>query len=196
MMRFLSLSIFIYLTSIIVPAQAPQRGIDQMPGKGNKTMPQDSIAKQREEKTKAEQANVDEKTTFPIIRGTMSGTAKKVSLAKILKSPQKYADKNVLVSGVIVRSCKMEGCWLELSPTANAKSIRIKMKDHGFFVPLNAAGLNAKAEGIFKVKTISKEEVDHLIDDGAKFDTRNPDGSVTEVSFIASGLELTRQTKK
>ena len=127
-------------------------------------------------------------------RGAALGDAKKVSLAKIMENPSKYAGKNVRVEGVIVRSCKMEGCWMELAPTQNAKSVRVKFKDHGFFIPLNAAGATAKAEGVFSIKTLSKAEVDHLInDDGAKFENRNADGSVTEVSFEASGVELTRK---
>jgi hypothetical protein len=197
MKTLLSLISFILIFGGSIFAQEPNRGIDQMPGKG-KSMSKEEVKKSdgKDEKAKAEQANVDEKTAFPIKRGELSGTAKKVSLAKILKSPQKYAGKNVLVAGVIVRSCKMEGCWMELAPSTNAKSIRIKMKDHAFFIPLNSAGLNAKAEGVFQVKTISKDEVDHLIEDGAKFDNRNSDGSVTEVSFIAAGVELTRQNKK
>jgi Domain of unknown function (DUF4920) len=152
--------------------------------------------KKVDEKAKAEQANWDEKSQFPMKRGAMSGTASKVSLAKILKTPAKYSGKNVLVEGLIVRSCKMEGCWLELAPNATGKSIRIKMKDHGFYVPLNAAGLKAKAEGVFTVKTLSKDEVDHLMnEDGAKFDKINADGTVTEVSFVASGLELSKGKK-
>jgi hypothetical protein len=112
-----------------------------------------------------------------------------------LKSPEKYAGKTVRVEGVIVRSCKMEGCWMELAPKANAKAVRVKMKDHAFFIPLDAAGAFARAEGVFTVKKLSKEEVKHMIeDDGAKFDNINPDGTVTEISFEATGVELTRKT--
>ena len=32
-------------------------------------------------------------------------------------------------------------------------------------------------------------------DDGAKFDNRNADGTVTEVSFEATGIELKKATK-
>jgi hypothetical protein len=128
-------------------------------------------------------------------RGAAIGNAKKVSLAKVLKDPSKYAGKTVRVEGVIVRSCKMEGCWMELAPNANAKSVRVKMKDHSFFIPLNSAGASAKAEGILTVKTLSKEEVKHLVEeDGAKFDNINPDGTVTEISFVAAGVELTRKS--
>jgi hypothetical protein len=127
-------------------------------------------------------------------RGAGIGTAKKVSLTKALKSPDKYAGKTVLVEGVIVRSCKTEGCWMELAPTESAKSVRVKFKDHAFFIPLDAAGMKAKAEGMISVKTLSKAEVDHLInEDGAKFENRNADGTVTEISFEATGVELTKQ---
>ncbi len=129
-------------------------------------------------------------------RGAALGKSKKVSLAKVLKTPAKYSGKTVRVEGVIVRSCKMEGCWMELAPAKDAKSVRVKMKDHAFFIPLDSAGATAKAEGVFSVKTLSKEEVKHMIEeDGAKFDNINADGTVTEISFTASGVELTRAIK-
>ena len=128
-----------------------------------------------------------------IKRGAAVGAAKKVSLAKAMKDPNKYAGKAILVEGVIVRSCKMEGCWMELAPAKDAATVRIKMKDHAFFVPLDAAGLKAKVEGVMSVKTLSKAEVDHLMnDDGAKFAKINADGTVTEVSFEATGVELSK----
>jgi hypothetical protein len=72
--------------------------------------------------------------------------------------------------------------------------VRVTFGDHAFFIPLNAAGMQVKAQGVFKTKTLSKEHVDHLInDDGAKFDKRNPDGTVTEVSFDATGVELIKK---
>jgi hypothetical protein len=53
--------------------------------------------------------------------------------------------------------------------------------------------MKAKVEGMISVKTLSKAEVDHLInEDGAKFENRNPDGTVTEISFEAIGVELTK----
>ena len=125
-------------------------------------------------------------------RGAALGNSKKVSLAKVMKNPAKYAGKTVRVEGVIVRSCKMEGCWLELAPSKDAKAVRVKMKDHAFFIPLNSAGASVKTEGVFSVKTLSKEEVKHLMEeDGAKFENINADGTVTEISFLASGVELT-----
>lgn len=129
-------------------------------------------------------------------RGAAIGSAKKVSLAKVLKNPSKFEGKTVRVEGVIVRSCKMEGCWAELAPTAEGQSVRVKMKDHAFFIPLQSAGAVARAEGVFTVKNLTKAQVDHMIEeDGAKFGNRNADGTVVEVSFEASGIELRKATK-
>ena len=139
-------------------------------------------------------APVDLKPGETITRGeALSASTKRVSLEKVLKEPAKFADEKVAVSGVIVRSCKKEGCWMEMAEKEDGRSVRVTFGDHAFFIPLNAAGMKVKAEGVFKTKTLSKEHVDHLInDDGAKFENRNPDGTVTEVLFDASGVVLTK----
>lgn len=154
------------------------------------------MTENKNEKKPTEQDKTEAIPTNGVLkRGAAIGKSKKVSLAKVLANPQKYAGKMVRVEGVIVRSCKMEGCWMELAPSETAKSVRVKMKDHAFFIPLESAGAFAKAEGIFTIKTISKEMVDHMIEeDGAKFDNRNSDGSVTEITFEATGVELRRKS--
>lgn len=127
-------------------------------------------------------------------RGAPLTNAKKVDLVKVVANPNKFVGKVVRVNGLIVRSCKSEGCWLELAPNKDAKSIRVTMKGHAFFIPLDAAGSNIRAEGEFKVKTITADEVKEMTEkDGAKFDKINADGTVTEVSFEATGVELTRK---
>lgn len=126
-----------------------------------------------------------------IRRGAALGNSEKVSLNEVFANPEEYAGKSVIVEGVIVRSCKMEGCWAELAPSMDSEAtVRVKFKDHGFFIPLKSEGFKARAEGVFSIKVLSKEEVDHLVEDGAKFSSRNEDGSVNEVSFLASGIVL------
>ena len=139
-------------------------------------------------------APVDLKAGATITRGeALSGKAKKITLDKVFKEPAKFADQKVAIEGVIVRSCKKEGCWMEMADKDGGRSVRVTFGDHAFFIPLNAAGMKVKAEGVFKTKTLSKEHVDHLInDDGAKFENRNADGTVTEVSFDATGVVLTK----
>ncbi len=157
-----------------------------------------AFAQESQEKVKPTEA--DKTAAIPsdsyLKRGAAIGSAKKVSLAKVMKDPAKYAGKMVRVEGVIVRSCKTEGCWAELAPKADGKSVRVKMKDHKFFIPLKSEGAAARAEGVFTVKTLSKAEVDHMIeDDGAKFPNRNADGTVSEISFEATGIELRKDGK-
>jgi hypothetical protein len=137
---------------------------------------------------------VDLKPGATITRGeALTGKHKKVSIEKVFAEPSKFAGQKVAVEGVIVRSCKMEGCWMELADKAGGRSVHVTFGDNAFFIPLNAEGMSVKAEGVFKTKTMTKEHVDHMIhEDGAKFDNRNADGSVTEISFDAAGLELTK----
>lgn len=144
--------------------------------------------------TNAQNKPVELKTGEMITRGTtLARYVKRVTVEKAMEKPDKYSTKPVEVEGVIVRSCKTEGCWMEMADKEGGKSVRVTFGDHAFFIPLNAAGMKVRAQGVFKTKTISKEQVDHLIkDDGAKFDNRNADGSVTEVSFDATGVELTQ----
>jgi len=140
-------------------------------------------------------APVELKAGEKITRGAvLAKGAKKVSVEKAFANPEKYAGKTVEVEGVIVRSCKKEGCWMEMADGEGGKSVRVTFGDHAFFIPLNSAGMKVRAQGVFKTNILSKEKVDHLInDDGAKFDKRNPDGTVTEISFDASGVELTKR---
>lgn len=139
-------------------------------------------------------APVELKAGEKITRGVaLVKGVKKASVEKAFKEPAKVADKTVELNGVVVRSCKKEGCWAEIADKDGGKSVRVTFGDHAFFIPLNAAGMKVRAQGTFKTKVLPKEHVDHLInDDGAKFDNRNADGTVTEVSFDATGVELTK----
>lgn len=142
----------------------------------------------------AENAPVNLKKGEKIFRGArLSRGVRKISVAAALAAPEKAAGQTVEISGVIVRSCKKEGCWMEMADREGGPSVRVTFGDHAFFIPLNAAGMKVRAQGVFKVNILSKEKVEHLIkDDGAKFDRINPDGTVTEVSFDAVGVELTK----
>ena len=122
-------------------------------------------------------------------RGAAIGETAAVDFAALLKEPAKYADKNVVVEGVVERVCQKQGCWMELAPEKGARGVRVSMKDHSFAVPFNAAGLRARAEGVFTLKTLTKEDADHFEKEGAKL-KRNPDGTANELSFTATGVEL------
>jgi hypothetical protein len=125
-----------------------------------------------------------------IKRGAPLGESPAVKFADVLKEPQKYAGKQVMIDGVVERVCKAEGCWMEIAPEAGGESVRVSFLNHGFFVPKDAKSMKFRAEGKFSLKTLSKEEVDHLVNDDGATVKRNADGTANEVSFVATGVEL------
>lgn len=119
--------------------------------------------------------------------------AQAVPLAKVLENPAAYTKEPLVVEGVIAASCTRKGCWMQLAPTddEHVVSVRVTFKDYGFFIPLEAKGMKARVEGVAVVTTLSKSDADHLTEEGAKL-IRNEDGTASEVSFIANGVELTK----
>jgi hypothetical protein len=123
--------------------------------------------------------------TETVKRGAPLGDSPAVALADVLKEPQKYAGKPVIVE----RACTRAGCWMEIAPKTGAEGVRVTFKDYGFFVPLNSKGMKVRAEGEFAVRQLSKADADHYEQEGARL-KRNADGTADEVSFVASGVEL------
>lgn len=169
--------------STAVFAQHTMTGKPEMNSKG------EPVAKNKDNEP------VDLKKGDKIMRGqALQKGASKIRIEKALMEPARLNGKTYEVKGVVVRSCKKEGCWMEIADKDGGKSVRVTFGDHAFFIPLNSAGMKVRAQGIFKTKILPKDHVDHLInDDGAKFENRNPDGTVTEVSFEATGVELVKK---
>jgi hypothetical protein len=126
--------------------------------------------------------------------GEKLGNSPVVALADVLKAPDKYADKSVLVEGEVRRACTRKGCWMELGEgqDAAAPGCRVTFKDYGFFVPLDSAGSKARVEAKVESKVIKPATVTHLEEEGAKFADKAPDGSAREVRLVATGVELWR----
>lgn len=125
-----------------------------------------------------------------VLRGApITPDAPTVALQDVLANPGEYAERQVVVEGVIAASCTEKGCWMQLAPAEGEGTVRVTFKDYGFFIPLTAKGMKARAEGVAVVKSLTKAHADHLEEEGAKL-KRNEDGTVTEISFVANGVEL------
>jgi Domain of unknown function (DUF4920) len=122
-------------------------------------------------------------------RGAALGNSPTVALAEVLEAPKLFSGRMVMIDGVVERNCTDKGCWMEIAPKTGAQGVRVTFKNYGFFIPLNSKGMRARAEGEFTVSQITKEKADHLEGEGAHL-RRNADGSATEVTFIASGVEF------
>jgi hypothetical protein len=106
-----------------------------------------------------------------------------VPLAQVLEKPDAFTKDAVVTEGVIAAACTKMGCWMQLD------GVRVTFKDYGFFVPKDSKGMKARVEGVVAIKTLSKDEADHLEGEGAKL-ARNEDGTAREISFVANGVEL------
>ena len=115
-----------------------------------------------------------------------------VPLGAVMQDPQSYAKAGepVLVSGVVERVCTEMGCWMQVAPAPGEKGLQVNFKDHAFFIPMNAKGMKARAYGTIVVGTLGKAEADEREAEGAGVQ-RNADGTATEISLLATGVELT-----
>ncbi len=124
-----------------------------------------------------------------VTRGAPLGDSPVVNLSDVLNDADAFAGTIVTLEGSVEKVCHIKGCWLELVPTNRSAGIRVTFKDYGFFVPTDSTGYRARLEGTFETNVFSKDDADHLIAEGVSL-TRNPDGTATEVSFVAAGVEL------
>lgn len=126
---------------------------------------------------------------WTLTRGEPLKGAPAVKLADLLAKPQD--GKTVQVEGQVRRACERKGCWMELATDAKGPGVRVTFKDYGFFVPLDAAGSQAKVEGVVKVAELSEERAKHYESEGAIV-PRGADGKPREVQLVATGVELRR----
>ena len=124
-----------------------------------------------------------------ITRGEAIGGSPVVDLERALRSVDQYADQKVVLEGAVKKVCQMKGCWMELMSQGADRGIRVTFKDYAFFVPTDSTGYDARLEGMFEENVFSKSDADHLIAEGVALQ-RNPDGTATEVSFVAQAVEL------
>jgi len=114
-----------------------------------------------------------------------------IPLSVVLATPEKFADKSIVVDGKVRASCTRKGCWMELAPERDdaAPSVRVFFKDYAFFVPLDAKGKRARVKGSVKVRVVTAEEIAHMESEGGRF-VKGADGTAREVRLTATGVEL------
>ena len=84
------------------------------------------------------------------------GVAQKIHV--ILKKPDEYLNKNVLVSGIIDDVCPMRGCWIQISDKNKTDPIRVKVTDGEIVFPLSAKNHNVTVQGTFVRLDLSKDQ--------------------------------------
>lgn len=123
--------------------------------------------------------------------GAPLAPAAEVALDELLTNPERYREQPITTTGDVQRACNRKGCWMELG-RQGGPSCRVTFKDYGFFVPTDSAGAKARVQGQLVTEHVPTGRVRHLEAEGATFPRKNPDGSATEVTLVATGVELTR----
>ena len=113
-------------------------------------------------------------------------------IADILKEPDKFDGKRVLVEGKITEVCEMMGCWIMIQGTDEKETLRFKVEDGVITFPMDIKGKVARAEGVVSVKEMSVDEQvtegqHHADETGAKFDPATVTGPKTRIQINGEG---------
>jgi len=85
--------------------------------------------------------------------------------------------------------CQKKGCWMNVD-LGEGKSMMVRFKDYGFFVPMDASGRKAVMEGRAFREVLSVDMLRHYAEDAGK--SKEEIEKITEpetrLSFEASGV--------
>jgi hypothetical protein len=111
-------------------------------------------------------------------------------LAEVVRDPERFQKQRILLHGRVSDVCQRKGCWTILQD-GNAR-LRVRFQDYGFFLPKDASGAEAFAEGFVSVETLSEEEARHYESESRGGDPGSVVGPRREIGFTASGVRLVR----
>ena len=123
-------------------------------------------------------------------RGKTVPAAPTTTIDAILADPSSFPDSQVVViDGMVVRSCTVMGCWMQLADGPDSKGVKVDFHDGGFVIPLGASGMKARAMGTVTVTVLKPDEVTEAQGTGSAV-TKNAKGEPIEVGLQATGVEL------
>jgi hypothetical protein len=124
-----------------------------------------------------------------IKRGAAVPARTPVPAAEVSATPTRWGSDTIVIEGMVEKVCQEMGCWLALTTAPGRPGVRITTHAQNFFVPFSSAGMRARAVGVVKVRQLTKEQADHMVEEGIDL-PRKPDGSAEEIQFGATGIEL------
>ncbi|HEX4931655.1 MAG TPA: DUF4920 domain-containing protein [Gemmatimonadaceae bacterium] len=118
-------------------------------------------------------------------------------ISQILQDPKAYDGKRVLVEGLVIEVCEERGCWIRIASDKAFESIRFKVEDGVMTFPQDARGKTVRAEGVVKVKTLTREQAIAQAREVARergtlgaFDPEKVKGPVTDVQLAGEGARI------
>lgn len=118
-------------------------------------------------------------------------------ISSILKDPKAFEGKRVLVEGLIIEVCEERGCWIRIASDKAFESLRFKVDDGVMTFPQDARGKSVLAEGVVKVRSLTREQAIAQAREVAKergtlasFDSAKVKGPVTDVQLSGEGARV------
>lgn len=90
-----------------------------------------------------------------------------IDVAEVMELINADETIEVKVTGTIKEVCQHTGCWLKFD-FPGGEEIMVRMKDHDFYVPMDAAGKTAWVAGIATREMISVAMLKHYAEDAQK----------------------------
>ena len=112
------------------------------------------------------------------------------SLAEVVRAPEKFEARPVLLRGRISDVCQRKGCWVVLRD--GGEQVRVRFHDYAFFLPTDAAGSEAFVEGLVNVEELSQKAARHYATESVDGDPDSIAGPQREVGLTATGVRLVR----
>lgn len=127
--------------------------------------------------------------------GSAFSNAPAKPLSEVMKQPESFQTKPVLVEAEVKQICEKKGCWMSIEN--GSTKLRVVFKDYSFFVPQRLVGQKVKIEGVVEAKELSVKEQQHMLKD-AGADAKEI-AAVTapkkEFQFVASAVEKLPETR-
>jgi hypothetical protein len=98
-----------------------------------------------------------------------------VTLAAVAAAPKTFNRRSIVTEGTVTKVCQEAGCWMAIKDGAHDALVR--MENHAFFLPKDAAGQHARIEGRIL-----------LVKDGKECDEAEAERA--QLSMEAVGVEL------
>jgi hypothetical protein len=120
-----------------------------------------------------------------------------VSGEEFLKKLGNADSLDIKIKAPISSVCQKKGCWMHVD-LGNDKSMMVRFKDYGFFVPKDAEGDEVLMQGKAFKETLTVDMLRHYAEDAGK--SKEEIMAITEpqekLSFEASGVIVYRKKKK
>ena len=123
--------------------------------------------------------------------GSEFTTQDTLTAATFLADPSPYVGKTVRVEGKVTDVCQKAGCWMVIAD--GTRTLRVRMKDHGFSVDKAGAGATASIEGQVVATPVDPKTVEHYASESAAGaampENSSKDGMVYEIEATSVAMK-------